>query len=144
MATAPTIYTSNMGFIAVSVTGVSTDNKSWDYLSGMALTGDNTLYNGGGMQPAIPVSGLRKPGDLTVRRIWNDTTAGFAVALYNAATTAPAQVSYTPMVNQTTSGAKPMVFTGLLGNVTLPEIDSANATILYLEITITPGDSLSQ
>lgn len=131
------IYRSDQHSITVSVTGAATDSVSWDYAEGGDLQPEMQTYNPGGMAPAIAVGGLRKRGDLTVRRAWSDTMIGLYKALDDAAGIAPVTVAITPIkADRKTSASKPITYTGILGKVTRPNAEAASSSVVYLEVTV--------
>lgn len=129
------IYTSNQGKIAVSVPGVTLDNKSWDKFEGAMRSADTQNYPPGGMQPSIATGGVTKRSSATIQRAWDDTLIGAFISLEDAIN-GPFSCTFTPMQNATTTAAANFTYTGILKEVNRPNYDSTSSTIAQLELVV--------
>lgn len=138
------IYAANQWRIQVNVDGVKLDSVSWDKASGGDIVAENQTYNPGGMGPQITTGGIRKRNDITVDRVWSDALIGKFIKLDNAAGIAATTVSLTPIKSdKKTSASHPIVYTGVLKQVTRPPSDSSSSTLESLSLVVSLNETIS-
>lgn len=138
------IYRSDMHLIQADVTGVNLPPTFvWDSCEGGDISVDNAYYHAGNMAPAVPAGGLRTPTDITFTVAWRSDVYPFYIALRAAQGFQTATVSITPLDMTGAITVAPIIFTGLLTNVTRPQFASADSTIGYLSCVMAPQDSIT-
>ncbi len=138
------LYRSDMGHISVSVAGVGLDNQSWDFFEGGDHEIESQKYNPGGMQPQVALGGKGTRSDITIRRAYSDSLVGIYKTLDAVAGQAAVTCSFqTLAADKKTPVGDPIVYTGILGNVTRPNYDSMTSTAQQLQILISPNETIS-
>lgn len=122
---------------------MSIDTTSWDSVTGGDLTVEQQNFNPGGQQPAIALGGKRSRSDMTVKRIWSDDLIAAYIALDNVAGSAPVTISVQTLGAGKQPIGSPLVYTGVLGNVTPPPRDSTSSSPVYLEMTVGMNEAMS-
>jgi hypothetical protein len=136
-------YRSDQFNLQVAVSGVTLDTTSWDSVTGGDLSVSSENFNPGGQQPAIALGGKRSRSDMTVKRIWSDTLIGAYLALDSAAGSAPVTISVQTLGAGKAPVGAPLVYTGILGNVTVPPRDSTSSSPISLELTVSMNEAMS-
>lgn len=137
-------YRSDMGFISFQVAGVQLDSVSWDAFDGGDLVVSSENYNPGGMAPAIALGGKRSRSDITIKRIWSDALIASYIALDNAGGKAAFTASYqTLAADHVTKVGSPIVYSGIIGNVSRPAYDSTSSSPVFLTVVCSCNEVIS-
>lgn len=113
-----------------------TDYGTWDRVSGGEKDSEEAKFHPGGMAPAVSLGGIATVGNVTVGRLFDATAQGWIHTLMDKVGVGKVTVTKQPLdVNKNPYG-KPLVYTGMLKQVTPPDHDSESSDASILEIEV--------
>lgn len=115
----------------------------WDTLSGGSVDSEETKYKPGGMQPEISLGGTMTIENVTLGRLLGRADWDFMHSLMaNRVGKAVCTVARQPLDVDGNPFGRPLVYTGILQNVTPGDTDSNSSDAQVWEITISTEGSL--
>lgn len=123
--------------VTVSIDG--TNLGTFDKMSGGEIDSDETRYRPGNLGPHVSLGGSVNVGNLTVQRLYDlsrdHTKVAFLKGRVGKGTMVVSKQSLD--VNGNAFG-KPVVYTGKLKQLTLPDVDSESSDAAMIELEMTP------
>ena len=119
--------------------GTDVDLGIWDTFSGGEGDSEESKYSPGGMMPEISLGGRQTLGNITLGRYLDRTRDWPNLKwLYSRRGKGRCVVGATPLDFNGARGGDPLVYTGTLKAVNMPDLDSTggDAAILEVEITV--------
>jgi len=111
----------------------------FDKLEGCEVDSEENKYPPGGMLPELSLGGRQTIGELTVSRYY-DTQRDHTIFawLRQQAGAGRVSISVVPLDFQGNPAGSPLVYTGTVKTVNLPDIDSESGDAALMEVAITP------
>src|SRR5215831_18695795 len=101
----------------------------WDKKTGGELDSDEVKYYPGGMNLPVTLGGKVTPGNLTLQRLYDRLDDHDRINdLFNAVGRGKVSVSQRPMDLNGDGYGKPVIWTGKLKRVLVPDVDSESTT----------------
>lgn len=123
----------------VTVMIAGTNMGTFDTMSGGEIDSEELKYRPGGMAPQVSLGGSKSIGNVTVGRLYDLARDHAKVAfLEGAVGKAAATVTKQPLDADGNAYGKPIVYTGKLKAMTLPDhnSESSDAAMVELEISV--------
>lgn len=116
----------------------------FDTLSGGEADSEETLYNPGGMAPAVSLGGRKTVSAVTLGRLYRlERDHDIVRALLPKRGKARVSVSRQPLDVDGNPFGSPFVYTGTLKTVTLPDTDSEDSGASIWSMTITTENEVA-
>jgi hypothetical protein len=120
------------------------DMGVWDKLNGGEIDSEESKYKPGGMAPHVSLGGSVEVGNLTLGRLYvlnrdHDLIHWLIGRVGKGSVVANRQ----PLDVDANAYGRPIVYTGKLKTVTLPEVDSESADPAVVELEITPAGTVA-
>lgn len=130
-----------MWYNTVSIDG--TPLGVWDTLSGGDVGSEETKYKPGGMQPEVSLGGTTSVENVTLGRLMSREDWDFMHRLMSSRVgKAPCTVARQPLDVDGNPFGRPMVYQGVLQNVTPGDSDSNSSDAQVWEITVSTEGSI--
>jgi hypothetical protein len=116
----------------------------FDSFSGGEIDSEEAKYAPGGMAAEISLGGRRTNGNVTVGR-YLDRALDWPLVKWLASQVGGARVTIgvIPLAFDGSAGGAPLVYSGTLKTVTLPDIDSTGSDVARLELECTMDGSVA-
>jgi hypothetical protein len=125
---------------AVTLTIDGRDLGIWDKLSGGEIDSDELQFKPGAMGSSVSLGGSIQVGELTLSRLYVLSRDHSIIQwLMSRVGKGDCTAARQPLDPDGNVYGGPIVYTGKLKTVTLPEIDSESSDAALLEIAITPN-----
>jgi hypothetical protein len=126
----------------LSINGI--DYGNWDKCTGGESQANEIKYRPGGMLPEISLGGTVSIQDVTVSRLYEVSRDGPNLAAYMASNGRGFAIcSKQPLDINGNATGEPIVYTGIVKGVKLPEADGENNAAALIEIIISPNGVVS-
>jgi hypothetical protein len=121
--------------VIVHLNGVSLG--VWDKKSGGRLDSDEVKYYPGGMASPISLGGRVNPDDVTLQRNYDRKDDHDKIdTLYNAVGKGQVTVSQRPMDKDGNLYGRPIIWTGILKSIMVPDVDSEATGPALIEMVV--------
>jgi hypothetical protein len=129
---------------AVSLAVDGKDLGVWDKFSGGEVDSEELKYRPGGMAPQVSLGGYRNVGNITVSRLFDQSRdLGQSGWLINRVGKGDVTVAKQSLDVDGNPFGKPVVYTGKLKRVTLPEVDSESSDPALVELEISSAGTVT-
>lgn len=129
---------------SVSMTVDGTPTGVWDKLDGGEVDSEEAKYKPGAMASAVSLGGSIEVGNLTISRLYVLNRDHDNIHwLISRAGRGQVVVNRQPLDVDGNAYGRPLVYTGTLKTVTLPEIDSESSDAALLECEVTPSGTVA-
>jgi hypothetical protein len=129
---------------AVTLTIDGRDLGIWDKLAGGEIDSDELQFKPGAMGSAVSLGGSVQVGELTLSRLYVLSRDHASIQwLISRVGKGDCTAARQPLDPDGNVYGGPIVYTGKLKTVTLPEIDSESSDAALLEIAITPNGKVA-
>ena len=110
----------------------------WDKKTGGELDSEDVKYYPGGMNDVVSLGGRTNPGNITLQRLYDRKDDHDRInTLLNGVGKALVSVSQRPMDLNGQGYGKPVIWTGKLKRVLVPDVDSEATSAALVEVEIT-------
>lgn len=128
---------------AVSVSIDSVDLGVWDHMTGGDVQSEENQYRPGGMAPAIALGGIVTLSEMKVNRLYNLSRDHPLVPwLASRVGRGHCTIVKQPLDVDGNVFGRPVVYTGVLRMLNLPDADSKAGDAAIIELTITPSGTI--
>lgn len=128
--------------VNLSINGVN--YGTWDKCTGGESQANEIKYRPGGMEPEISLGGTVSVTDLVVSRLYEVSRDGPNLATFLAANgRGTATVSRQPLDLNAHAIGDPIVWTGIVKAVKVPDADGENNAAALIDITVSPNGMIS-
>lgn len=127
----------------VTLTIGDVDWGTWDKLNGGEIDSEELKYKPGGMGAQLSLGGSQEVGNITVSRLYELVRDHNQIGvLITGVGKLDVTVNRQPLDVDGVSYGSPIVYTGKLKALTLPEVDSESSDAALVELEITPSGSV--
>lgn len=135
---------SRMDQYAVAVTVGETDLGIFDKMSGGAKDSNERKYKPGGLAPEVSLGGQATVTNITVERLYvRERDHNELPMLLAAVGKARVSIKKQPLDADGAPYGSPVVYTGVLKQVTPPEVDSESSDPAMLSLEVTPEGAIT-
>ncbi len=128
--------------VTVSIDG--TDLGVFDKLTGGEVDSEETKFRPGGMQPHVSLGGYKTVNNVTVSRLYDLSRDHLKVPfLLDRVGKGTATISKQPLDTNGNPFGPPIVYTGKLKQVTLPDHDSESSDAAMIELEFSPSGTVA-